>query len=133
MYGDTGAELRHELAALLRQHRIQQRLGGQVQERAAVGLQIRQYRHSILIWCNQALQAVSPLTFSNQRPAQPNPFRTAGMGPGDASPATELAHAIQYAVEHATEKRATADQIASPASRARDDGVGRTRHGHRRR
>ncbi len=120
MYGDTGTAMRHELAALLRQHRIQQRLGGTGQERAAVGLQIRQYRLRILLWCTQALEAVSPLTFSNQHPAQPNPFRSAGTGPGGGSPASELARALHYAVSNATTVPAAIDQIVSTSNQASD-------------
>lgn len=120
MYGETGAVMRQELAALLRQHRIQQRLGGPVQERATVGLQIRQYRLRVLLWCTQALEAVSPLTFSNQHPAQPNPFRSAGTGPGGDSPASELARALHYAVSNATTAPASLDQIVSASDQASD-------------
>lgn len=113
MYGDTGAAMRHDLAALLRQHRVQQRLGATAQERTARGVEIRQYRQTILVWCSQALQSVSPLTFSNQRPAQPNPFRGAGTGPDGPSPAGELARALGYAVDHSTADRATIEQVTS--------------------
>jgi hypothetical protein len=59
----------------------------------ARGLQIRQYRQVVLIWCSQAMQAAIPLTFSNHPPSRPNPFLSAGVG-GAASPAGELARAI---------------------------------------
>lgn len=116
MYSDNGAVMRDQLAALLRQHRIQQRLGDTVQQRATVGLRIRQYRLSVLLWCARALEAVSPLTFSNQPPTQPNPFRSAGTGPGGGSPAAELARALGYSVSSATTAPAATDQIVSASN-----------------
>ena len=51
MYGENGAAMRRELAALLRQHRIQHRIGSPGHpDRAALGLEIRQYRETLLIW-----------------------------------------------------------------------------------
>jgi hypothetical protein len=56
MYGENGAAMRRELAALLRQHRIQHRFGGPAQpDRAVLGLQVRQYRQNLLSWCTQAM------------------------------------------------------------------------------
>ena len=69
-YGENVGVIRKELAALLRQHRIQQRLGGEhphlhgeptsPEERAAMGRIIRRYRDATLVWCQQALEAVGP-------------------------------------------------------------------------
>ena len=69
-YGDTGGALRHELATLLRQHRIQQRLGGPglwtvpetttLEQRKTLGEQISRYRHAVLNWCLQAVAATGP-------------------------------------------------------------------------
>lgn len=72
MYGENGGRLRAELAVLLRQHRIQHRLGGQglhtvpesttVEEREDLGQQIGRYRQAVLVWCLQAVRAASPGT-----------------------------------------------------------------------
>ncbi len=69
-YGENAGTIRHELATLLRQHRIQQRLGGPgshtipvtttAEERAEVGRLIQRYRMSILKWCENAVTSASP-------------------------------------------------------------------------
>ena len=68
-YGESTAALRAELATLLGHQRIQHRLGGpgpfghgdrsSVQEREALGVVLRCYRRAILVWCEEALWAVS--------------------------------------------------------------------------
>lgn len=79
MYGESGAAMRAELAGLLRQHRIQQRLvGTTAEQREELGGLIRTYRQSVIVWLGQAMRAASPLAFSNMPPAQPNPFRAVG-------------------------------------------------------
>ncbi|GAB2447045.1 hypothetical protein GCM10027062_30720 [Nocardioides hungaricus] len=70
MYGETSGMLRDALGELLRQHRIQHRIGGPglhtvpetttIAERAAIGERIARYRHSVLTWCHQAMRATSP-------------------------------------------------------------------------
>jgi hypothetical protein len=75
-YGENTGAIRDELAALLRHHRIQQRLGGEgthtvprsttAVEREQLGRQIRRYRYSTLVWCRQALEAVGPKTDVHQ-------------------------------------------------------------------
>jgi hypothetical protein len=70
MYGETSGMLRDALAELLRQHRIQQRIGGAglhtvpetttVDERKAIGEQIARYRYAVLVWCDQAMRAANP-------------------------------------------------------------------------
>ena len=70
MYGETSGMLRDTLGELLRQHRIQHRIGGPglhtvpetttIAERAAIGEQIARYRHGVLTWCHQAMRATSP-------------------------------------------------------------------------
>ena len=70
MYGENTGQLRAELATLLRQHRIQQRLGGKgihtvpetttVAERGELGHQIARFRRTVLVWCLQAVNASSP-------------------------------------------------------------------------
>lgn len=70
MYGENTRLLRDSLRELLTQHRIQHRIGGAglhtvpetttVTERQAVGEQIARYRHTVLVWCHQAMQAANP-------------------------------------------------------------------------
>lgn len=70
MYGENAGVIRAELSTLLRQHRIQQRIGGPgshtipetttVQERAEIAQLIQRYRHGILAWCQQAVAAGNP-------------------------------------------------------------------------
>ena len=69
-YGENGGQVRAELTTLLRQHRIQQRLGGQgthtvpetttPEQRALLGELIRRYRYAALAWCLNALVAANP-------------------------------------------------------------------------
>lgn len=113
MYGETGAAMRAELAELLKQHRVQQRLGGPTPEaRAQVGAEIRTYRQCVLVWLGQAMRAAAPITFSNMPPAQPNPFRSAGSGA--ATPASELMRAIDLAIQQSTADKATTDALGTP-------------------
>jgi hypothetical protein len=70
MYGETSGMLREALGELLRQHRIQQRIGGAglhtvpetttVEERKAIGEQIARYRYAVLVWCDQVMRAANP-------------------------------------------------------------------------
>ena len=93
MYGETGAAMRREFAALLRQHRVQQRLGGPTLEaREELGVLVREYRQNVVVWLSQAMRAASTLAFSNLPPAQPNPFRSVGTAGGQVTAAAELAH-----------------------------------------
>jgi hypothetical protein len=70
MYGTNGRQLREELTTLLRQHRIQQRLGGQgshtipatttPERREELGQLIQRYRYAALAWCLHAAAAANP-------------------------------------------------------------------------
>lgn len=70
MYGETSGMLRDALGELLRQHRIQQRIGGAglhtvpetttVEERKEIGEQIARYRHAVVFWCHLATRAANP-------------------------------------------------------------------------
>ena len=70
MYGTNGRPLREELTTLLRQHRIQQRLGGPgsqsipvtttPEQREEFGQLIRRYRYAALAWCLHAVVAADP-------------------------------------------------------------------------
>lgn len=111
MYGETGALMRTELAALLRQHRILHRLGDQsatatdaVPHQETAGFLIQQYRQTILSWCAEAVMAAKPLVFSATLPAPANPFKTANE-PGAA--VSELARALHFARDASTSPRAT--------------------------
>ncbi len=69
-YGENGGRVRSELASLLRQHRIQQRIGGQgihsvpesttVEQREEIGRLIQRYRHAAMRWCLQAVATAGP-------------------------------------------------------------------------
>jgi hypothetical protein len=70
VYGENAGAIRTELSTLLRQHRIQQRIGGPgthtvpesttLEERAEMSRLIQRYRHGILTWCRQAVTAGDP-------------------------------------------------------------------------
>lgn len=92
MYGGTSGMLRDALAELLRQHRIQQRIGGAglhtvpatttVDDRKAIGEQIARYRYAVLAWCRQAMDT------GNQR------INLEGSTGRPRSPAQELRHRL---------------------------------------
>ncbi len=105
MYGENGHLLRAELSALLKQHRIQLRIGGPgthtvpvtttEQERARIGEQIRRYRRSALTWCLQATIAVGHGAGSRLSPRATNPFRLpAAEHGGLAALRTALDHTV---------------------------------------
>ncbi len=85
MYGENGGHLRDAMGALLREHRIQQRLGGRgthtvpetttVAEREELGQQIRRYRECVLTWSLQAVRA------ANHAPTSAAPRSTAADQP----------------------------------------------------
>ena len=103
MYGENGARLRTELSTLLRQHRIQQRIGGQgihtvpesttTEQRKMIGEQIRRYRESVLTWCLQAARSASPQT---------SLYGSTGRSRG---PAEELRYRLTRALETSTAGR----------------------------
>lgn len=114
MYGESGAAMREELAALLRLHRVQQKLRGPTQEtRAELGLLIREYRQSVLVWMNQAMRAAQPLVFSNLPAADPNPFRSVASS-GRLTPAGELARTIDAAAQQSTARIASFEALTTP-------------------
>jgi hypothetical protein len=91
MYGENGHRLRTELATLLRQHRIQPRLGGPGshtipvtttrEQREALGEQIQRFRWATLMWCLQAVAATNPggklaqMTVQSRRPSDELHYR----------------------------------------------------------
>jgi hypothetical protein len=116
MYGESGELMRIELAALLRQHRILQRLSRHVtssravQEREVAGDAIQQYRQTILRWCADAVMAAKPLVFSATLPAPANPFQ-ASNEPGTA--VGELARALDRARCASTTPCATTELLSA--------------------
>lgn len=115
MYGETGAAMRAEFAALLRQHRVQQRLAGATPEgREELGGLIRTYRQTVIVWLGQAMRAASPLAFSNMPPAQPNPFRSVSSSGSHLTAASELARAIELAKRQSTASPASTEVLATP-------------------
>lgn len=119
MYAETGTQLRTELAALLRQHRIQQTLGGPTSrsaatatdaERQAYGRLIRRYRQGILTWCDLSLEAARPAAFT-RLPTQPvNPFKSHSTEP---TALMELHRALRHTMEASTATPATLRQLTT--------------------
>ena len=109
MYGENGVLLRAELSSLLRQHRIQLRIGGPGthtvpvtatgEERAQIGEQIRRYRQSALTWCLQATIAVGTESQSRLSPRATNPFR---LPPAQHGGLASLHKALDQAVRAST-------------------------------
>jgi len=100
MYAENGGHLRAELSTLLRQHRVQQRLGGAgshsipetttVEERRLLGEQIGRYRHSVLVWCVQAVRAANPR------------MNLQGTSARTRDPVEELRHRLDVAITHSS-------------------------------
>lgn len=115
MYGPNSDALRTELAALLRNHRIQHRLGGPigmmsetstVDEREAMGRQIRRYRRSVLVWCRQAVTATTRDTLAG------------GVRDYDRDVAEELRHRLRATLAAMRDGLPTLDEIADPVGNA---------------
>lgn len=121
MYGENGGRLRAELGELLRQHRIQLRIGGAgthtvpvtttPDERQQIGEQIRRYRQSVLVWCYQATVAVAPGTTSALSKAPTNPFRAASLNHGALA---ALQRALEHSVRASTAPLPTIEELTAP-------------------
>src|SRR3954452_20082509 len=121
MYGENGGLMRAELSALLRQHRIQQRIGGEgiytvaatttADQRGQIGQLIRRYRQDVLVWCHQATIAAAPATASNLSRPPVNPFRAADSRHGAVA---ALSSAVGQAVAASTAPLATLDELVVP-------------------
>ena len=110
MYGETGAAMRNELAALIAQHRIQHRLSDRdPAERQTHGKVIRQYRQTVLVWCGQAMQVASPMLFTNLPPRNHNPFKPSGR----SNPAIELSRALAHARTESTAAPASTELLTT--------------------
>lgn len=111
MYGENTRIIREQLAILLRQHRIQHRIGGPgiptlpvtttPAERRLLGLQLGRYRHAVLVWALEAVRAVDP------SPHVPLADRR------DRSPATELQMRLDEWVRLSM-RRPTIEELNSP-------------------
>ncbi|ROR91059.1 hypothetical protein [Nocardioides aurantiacus] len=100
-YGENAGAIHDELVALLRHHRVQQRIGGRGtysvpesttrEQREQLGRVIRRYRHAVLVWCSQALHATGDKTRPARAPSRRTPEEQLGCllgevvraGPGD--------------------------------------------------
>lgn len=120
MYGETGELMRTQMAALLRQHRIAQRLGGpsrwapeglSMTDREELGQQIRQYRQTVITWCYQSLHIVQTVTFSNVPSRRSDPFRP----DAEDGAAAELARALDHTRRHSSAPVATVDLLTTPS------------------
>ena len=121
MYGENGALLRAELSALLAQHRVQLRLGGggshsvpvttSRAEREEIGKQIRRYRQSVLVWCQQASRAVAPYASSNLSPAAPTPFR---LPPTQHGGLASLRLALDHTVDTSSARLPELHELVAP-------------------
>lgn len=124
MYGENGGRLRAELGELLRQHRIQVRIGGAgthtvpvtttPEERQQIGEQIRRYRQSALLWCHQATVAVAPGAASALSKAPTNPFRAANPHHGALA---ALQRALEHSVRTSTAALPTIEELTTPNDR----------------
>ncbi|WP_148575294.1 hypothetical protein [Nocardioides caldifontis] len=121
MYGENGGRLRAELAQLLRQHRIQQRLGGagshtmpvttSPAQRTEFGRQMNRFRLSALVWCRQTAVAVGPFATSNLAKPPANPFRTPKPDPG---PLAALHQALDEAAAASTARLPHLEELTTP-------------------
>ena len=111
MYGENTRLLRDSLRELLTQHRIQQRIGGAglrtvpetttITEREQIGEQIARYRHTVLVWCHQAMQAANPH------------INLAGTSARTRGPADELRYRLDAAVNADPAGLPTADELVT--------------------
>ena len=121
MYGENGALLREELSSLLKQHRIQLRIGGggihnvpittSDAERKQIGEQIRRYRQSALVWCWQATRAVAPRAASNLTRIEPSPFRLPAIHHGGLA---ALNQALKHAIDSSSARLPGLDELSTP-------------------
>jgi hypothetical protein len=109
MYGQNSGQLRDALGILLRQHRIQQRLGGKgthtvpetttAAEREDLGRQIRRYRQCVLTWCLEAVNATDLR------------LDAGGITRGSRGPAEELGYRLATAVAASTAGLARSEEL----------------------
>jgi len=110
MYGTNGRQLREELTTLLRQHRIQQRLGGPgsqsipvmttPDQREELGQLIQRYRYAALAWCLHAVLAADP---------RPDLEGTSSRGPAE-----ELRFRLTRSVNMSNAGMLSLDELSKP-------------------
>jgi hypothetical protein len=110
MYGTNGRQLREELTTLLRQHRIQQRLGGQgsrsvqvtttPERREELGQLIQRYRYAALAWCLHAVVAADP--------------RPSLEGTSSRGPAEELRFRLTRSINMSNAGMPSLDELSKP-------------------
>lgn len=121
MYGENGGLLRAELSSLLKQHRVQFRIGGggthtvpvttTEDERRQIGEQIRRYRQAALVWCEQATRAVAPHAGSNLSPTGANPFRLPAIQHGGLA---AMRLALEQTIDASTARLPSLEELATP-------------------
>jgi len=110
MYGTNGRQLREELTTLLRQHRIQQRLGGPgshsipatttPEQREQLGERIQRYRYATLAWCLHAVAAADP--------------RAGLEGTSSRGPAEELRFRLMRSINMSNAGMPSLDELSKP-------------------
>src|SRR3954449_3672035 len=111
-YGENGSQIRVELTSLLRQHRIQHRLGGPgihtvpasttPEQRELLGERIQRYRYATLAWCLHAVVAANP---------RANLARTSEVARG---PAAELRNRIAQCIKLSNAGLPSLDELSTP-------------------
>ncbi len=108
-YGQNGRQIRAELTTLLRQHRIQHRLGGQgihtlpesttPEQREQLGNLIQRYRHAGLVWCLSAATATNPKVVLD------------GSTERSRGPAEELRYRLEQSIDSSNAGLPTAEEL----------------------
>lgn len=118
MYGENSAALRGHLSELLRQHRIQQRIGGRsahtvpetttVAERKQIGELIQNYRYGVLTWCLQVVTTATPNL---------DPFRPGSRSRGQyrrPTSAVEFHRQLNRTVDRSTARLPSLAELTTP-------------------
>jgi hypothetical protein len=111
-YGENVSDLRAAMTSLLNRHRILQPLGGPgiytvpetttVDERRAMGDQIRQFRYVVLSWCASAVDTVAPS------------FMVGVVDGKHNQPVTRLRDRLNETAAAITDEYPPMDQLATP-------------------
>lgn len=115
-YAESGAAIRDGLTTLLRQQRVQFRLGGNGvpalpvettdAERRDAGAQIRRYRHAVLTWCHQAAIAGDP--------EADDPFLDHDRGARTRRPYDRFRIELRRVIRAATSDLPTLEELSTP-------------------
>jgi hypothetical protein len=111
-YGENGHQVRSQLTALLRQHRIQHRLGGPgtytvpesttAEQRELLGEQIQRYRDATLEWCLNTVVAANPR------------INLEGTTARSRGPAEELPHRLARSIKASNAGRPPLNELTTP-------------------